>query len=184
MPRNASDYTFFWSTNHVHGWASQWFKAPFTAKITMEGVEQEVRFLTNEHWMMLHKALLFDDIDIAKEVLSIEGASKSDMAYVKSLGRKVHGFDEAVWVKNRERIVTEGTIHKFRQNPELWEKLDATGETILVEASPFDRIWGIGLSEANAISPSGGDKKWGLNLLGHALVEARRVLRAEKEEAQ
>ncbi|KAJ7057760.1 hypothetical protein C8F01DRAFT_1210980 [Mycena amicta] len=166
----------------LSGWASQWLRAPFTATVNMDGVEQEIRFLTNEHWMMLHKALLFDDLDVAREVLSIEGSSKSDMAHVKALGRKVKHFKEDLWVKHRERIVTEGSCHKFRQNKELREKLFATGDTMIVEASPFDKIWGIGLSEANAISRSGGDQKWGLNLLGKALVEARRVLREEEQE--
>jgi ribA/ribD-fused uncharacterized protein len=104
------------------------------------------------------------------------------MAYVKKLGRKVGGFDEDVWVQHRERIVTEGTVHKFRQNADLRAKLFATGETMLVEASPFDKIWGIGCSEANAISRAG--NSWGLNLLGKALVEARRVLREEEQEGR
>ncbi|KAJ6486783.1 hypothetical protein C8R45DRAFT_268428 [Mycena sanguinolenta] len=181
MPRtgaDAADYTFFWSTNHVNGWASQWYPAPFTATVNIDGVDQEIKFLSNEHWMMLHKALLFSDYDAAKEVLSIDGTSKQDMAEVKRLGRTVANFKEDVWVDNRERIVTEGTIHKFRQNPDLREKLFATGETMIVEASPYDKIWGIGCSEANALSGA----KWGLNLLGKALVEARRVLREEEVE--
>ncbi|KAJ7136121.1 DUF1768-domain-containing protein [Mycena epipterygia] len=180
MPRDAADYTFFWSTNHVNGWASQWYRAPFTATVSMDGVDQEITFLSNEHWMMLQKAMLFSDMDVAHEVLSIDGTSKSDMARVKALGRKVKEFKEDVWVQHRERIVTEGTVHKFRQNEDLKEKLFATGETMIVEASPFDKIWGIGCSEANAISRGG--NKWGLNLLGKALVEARRVLREEAGE--
>ncbi|KAJ6590493.1 hypothetical protein DFH09DRAFT_1074116 [Mycena vulgaris] len=183
MPRDASDYTFFWSTNHVNfysGWASQWYPASFTATVNMDGVDQEITFASNEHWMMLQKALLFSDVDVAHEVLEIEGTSKSDMAHVKALGRKVQNFKEDVWVEHRERIVTEGTVHKFRQNADLRAKLFATGETIIAEASPFDRIWGIGCSEANAISRTG--DKWGLNLLGKALVEARRVLREEESQ--
>ncbi|KAF7289970.1 DUF1768 domain-containing protein [Mycena indigotica] len=176
MPRTAEDYTFFWSTNHVNGWASQWYKAPFLATVKMGDVQQEIRFLSNEHWMMFQKALLFNDLEIAKEVLSVEGTTKPDMAYVKSLGRRVSGFKEDVWVKHREQIVTEGTCHKFRQNEELKMKLFATGNTILVEASPSDSIWGIGQSEANALSSN---KKWGLNLLGKALVVARETLREE-----
>ncbi|KAJ7039893.1 hypothetical protein C8F04DRAFT_1219963 [Mycena alexandri] len=180
MPRNASDYTFFWSTNHVNGWASQWYRAPFTSTVNLDGADQQIRFLSNEHWMMLHKALLFHDNAVAKEVLSIDGTSKQDMARVKALGRKVKNFKEDVWVQHRERIVTEGTIHKFRQNGDIRTKLFATGETMLVEASPFDKIWGIGCSEENAISRGG--NTWGLNLLGKALVEARRVLREEAAE--
>ncbi|KAJ7669037.1 DUF1768-domain-containing protein [Mycena rosella] len=179
MPRDAADYTFFWSTNHVNGWASQWYPAPFKATVKLDGVDQEVDFPSNEHWMMLQKALLFSDEEVAHEVLAIAGTSKQDCARVKALGRRVRGFDEGVWAAHRERIVVAGTVHKFRQNADLRAKLFATGETVLVEASPFDRIWGIGCSEKDAISRSG--DKWGLNLLGKALVEARRVLREEEE---
>ncbi|KAK7046761.1 DUF1768 domain-containing protein [Favolaschia claudopus] len=177
--RSAADFTFFWSTNHINGWASQWYRAPFTATVHMKGVDQEILFLSNEHWMMLQKALLFADHEIADEVLSVQGTSKEDMAKVKKLGRRVKGFKEDVWVENRERIVTEGTIHKFRQNADLRRKLFATGDTMFVEASPFDRIWGIGFTEQSALSQDEGE--WGLNLLGKALVEARRVLREEEK---
>ncbi|KAF7349193.1 DUF1768 domain-containing protein [Mycena sanguinolenta] len=188
MPRDATgqrdpaDYTFFYGTNHVNGWASQWYRAPFTATVNIDGVDQEVEFPTTEHWMMLHKALLFSDFDVAREVLSTDGTSKQDMTKVKRLGRKVKNFKEDVWVKNRERIVLEGSLHKFRQNTELKEKLFATGETTIVEASPRDRIWGIGCGQAKAMS--GVKFKWGLNLLGRALVKARTVLREEEGEAE
>ncbi|KAJ6499557.1 hypothetical protein C8R47DRAFT_293400 [Mycena vitilis] len=177
--RDPKDYTFFWSTNHVNGWASQWYMSKFIATVKWDGAEKEVEFLSNEHWMMLRKALLFADYDVAKEVLTISGTSKQDMAAVKALGRKVKNFDETKWVKYREGIVRQGTEHKFRQNDELRKKLFATGETTIVEASPFDRIWGIGVDEAKALSRK---DKWGLNLLGYALMDARRKLR--EEEAQ
>ncbi|KAF7323805.1 DUF1768 domain-containing protein [Mycena kentingensis (nom. inval.)] len=179
MPLSREDCTFFWSTNHVNGHFSQWYRAPFTTTVNIDGVEQETCFLTNEHWMMFHKALLFGDLDVANEVLAVEGTSKGDMGYVKGLGRKVKGFKEEIWVQHRERIVTEGSVLKYRQNAELKEKLFATGETIIVEASPFDKIWGIGVSEEKAISMAGAE--WpGLNLLGKALMEARRILREEE----
>ncbi|KAJ7627689.1 hypothetical protein DFH06DRAFT_733362, partial [Mycena polygramma] len=170
-------YTFFWSTNHVNGWASQWYKAPFTATVKWDGAEKEIGFLSNEHWMILRKALLFSDYDVAKEVLAITGTSKQDMAAVKALERKVKNFDEAKWVKYREGIARQGTEHKFRQNDELRKKLFATEETTIVEASPFGRIWGIGVDEAKALSRK---DKWGLNLLGYALMDARRKLREEE----
>ncbi len=66
------------------------------------------------------------------------------MAYIKSLGRKVKGFGDATWVANRERIVLEGNLLKFRQIEELKKKLLATGDKVIVEASPRDRIWGVG----------------------------------------
>lgn len=72
----------------------------------------------------------------------------------------------------------EGTVLKFRQNPDLRSKLDATGDKIIVEASPLDKIWGIGLAEKSALEK--GEKAWrGLNLLGKALMKARTILREE-----
>ncbi|KAI1787103.1 hypothetical protein LXA43DRAFT_738044 [Ganoderma leucocontextum] len=111
---------------------------------------------------------------------------------VKALGRKVKNFDDETWVRERGRIVLEGSLHKFRQNPQLRRELFGTGERELVEASPLDRIWGIGLGEKKARETCGSDaqggKGWGLNLLGKALVEARAILReefkAEEEEGQ
>ncbi|KAH9477865.1 N-glycosidase [Psilocybe cubensis] len=93
------------------------------------------------------------------------------MRYVKGLGRKVQGFDEETWVAAREKIVLEGNLLKFQQNPEIKEKLMATGSKHIVEASPRDRIWGIGFGEKNAM---GQKERWGLNLLGKALEKTRK----------
>ena len=99
---------------------------------------------------------------------------------VKALGRKVKGFDEATWVRERTRIVLEGTLHKFRQNAELRAELFMTGDKELVEASPLDRVWGIGFGERNA----GGNRgRWGANLLGRCVEDVRGGLREEKEKA-
>jgi len=77
-----------------------------------------------------------------------------------------------------EHIVLEGTLLKFRQNPHLRRLLDATGDKMIVEASPLDKIWGIGLGEKEALEK--GEKGWrGLNLLGKALMQARAILRDE-----
>lgn len=132
------------------------------------GEEEEVTFPSAEHWMMVQKALLFKDVERAREMLEVE-----DMASVKALGRKVENFNEDEWVSARERIVLEGNLHKFRQNDELKDKLLATGTLKLVEASPRDRIWGIGFGEKNALKNR---ERWGLNLLGSALEQTRRML--------
>ncbi|CAK5272994.1 unnamed protein product [Mycena citricolor] len=173
-----SGYTFFWSTDHVNGWASQWYAAPL-AQVNIDGNEETIHFPSNEHWMMLasHAGL---QLNVVEKVRAIKGTSKSELSAVKKLGRQVKNFDDVIWVKHRERIVTEGSVHKFRQNGELRAKLFATGDTCLVEASPRDRIWGIGCSEANALSGKG-EKKWGMNLLGKALVNARAILREEEQ---
>ncbi|TEB23600.1 DUF1768-domain-containing protein [Coprinellus micaceus] len=163
MPLTADDYVFFWKTNERYGWASQWYPSPFTATVTMDGEEQEVTFQSAEHWMMVQKALLFEDDAVAKEIIEIEGVSSGDMATVKALGRKVSNFNDDTWKANRDRIVLEGNLHKFRQHPELKESLLGTGEKALVEASPRDRIW----------------DRWGLNLLGEALEKTRDMLRKD-----
>jgi len=138
--------------------------------MTLDQKPQEVDLPSVEHYMMLRKALLFNDISIAKKILEVTGASSSDMAYVKQLGRKVQGFDEETWVEAREQIVLEGNILKFQQNDILREKLLSTAGKKLVEASPRDRIWGVGFGEKNVLRQK---DRWGLNLLGKALERTR-----------
>jgi len=115
--------------------------------------------------MMYHKALLFDDSDVATQILA---ATKP--IEVKALGRQVKNFDDKIWVENRYRIVKEGNILKFTQHLDLKEKLLMTKGKMLVEAAPRDRIWGIGYGAKNALANK---DKWGLNLLGQVLVEIR-----------
>ncbi|KAJ3513148.1 hypothetical protein NLJ89_g3117 [Agrocybe chaxingu] len=172
------DYFFFWKPHEIHGWGSQWFRSPFTVTVTIDegGEPEEVTFPTAEHWMMFKKALLFKDAEMAREIIGVKGVGSTDMAHVKSLGRKVSGFIEDTWVKERERIVLEGNLHKFRQNEDLKEKLLATGDKVIVEASPRDRVWGVGFGEKNALNQR---DRWGLNLLGKVLEETRGVLREE-----
>jgi ribA/ribD-fused uncharacterized protein len=138
--------------------------------------------------MMYHKALLFSDTSTASEILFT-----SDAKTIKALGRKVHPWDEAKWLANRERIVQEASYFKFKngkayledERDEKWklsdlkEALLKTGERELVEASPFDKIWGIGFAPDKVPVNR---KKWGLNLLGKALMDARSRLKKEEEE--
>lgn len=143
---------------------SQWWPSPFT----VDGVD----YASAEHWMMAGKARLFGDAEAAGRAV----AAKSP-AEAKKVGRLVRGFDEAVWERERYGLVVAGSVHKFGQDPELRAFLRNTGDRVLVEASPLDRIWGIGLAadDPRAADPSA----WrGLNLLGFALMEARERLRA------
>lgn len=142
---------------------SQWWPSPFT----VEGVE----YATAEHWMMASKARLFKDADAERAALTA-----ANPALAKKAGRLVRGFDESVWQRERYGIVLVGSLHKFGQDAALREYLLATGDRVLVEASPMDRIWGIGLA---ADAPQAADpERWrGLNLLGFALTEARERLR-------
>lgn len=144
---------------------SQWWPAPFTA--------DGVTYASAEHWMMAGKARLFGDTEAAEQAV----AAKSP-AQAKKVGRLVRDFDGTLWERERYRLVVAGSVHKFGQNPELGGFLLGTDDRVLVEASPMDRIWGIGLA---ADDPRAEDPAtWrGLNLLGFALMEARAALRDE-----
>lgn len=143
---------------------SQWFPTPFE----VDGVS----YASAEHYMMAGKARLFDDAQTLERILV--AATPAD---AKQLGRQVQGFDGAQWDAACFDIVVRGNLAKFSQHPALAEFLLATGEQVLVEASPVDRIWGIGLAaeDKKASQP----EKWrGLNLLGFALMEVRSALLA------
>lgn len=138
---------------------SQWYGAPFTL--------QGRTFPTAEHYMMYGKAVLFGDTATAEKILAAPNPGAA-----KALGRAVRGFVQGTWEEHRSRIVVEGNEAKFGQNPDLRAFLLATRKKVLVEASPTDRIWGIGLAEddPHAANPL----TWrGLNLLGFALMIAR-----------
>jgi ribA/ribD-fused uncharacterized protein len=163
-------YLFFWGHHPAKDGQigkscfSQWWATSFE----LNGVV----YPTAEHYMMAEKARLFGDTTIYEKILI---ASHPNAA--KKLGREVKGFDEAVWTQHCFAIVVQGNEAKFGQNPELKQFLLNTGERILVEASPIDRIWGIGLAESDpgVANP----KQWrGQNLLGFALMQVRTRLRA------
>ncbi|MFJ2841384.1 NADAR family protein [Streptomyces griseofuscus] len=143
---------------------SQWWPSPF--------VVDGRRYATAEHWMMAAKAWLFDDAEAERHVLAA-----AHPAQAKKAGRLVRGFDEAIWERERFRIVVEGSVHKFAADPALRAFLLNTGERVLVEASPVDRVWGIGLTADDEAAQD--PERWrGLNLLGFALMEARAELAA------
>ncbi|PUA29532.1 MAG: hypothetical protein B0W54_02815 [Cellvibrio sp. 79] len=158
------EYVFFWGhrqsgSNITKSCFSQWFPAGFAV--------DSVQYKSAEHFMMAEKAKLFGDSDIHQKI--IEAATPDE---AKSLGRKVKGFVSDIWDEKRFDIVVKGNLAKFSQNEALKNYLLSTGSKILVEASPVDSIWGIGLAEADerAKSPA----LWqGLNLLGFALMQAR-----------
>jgi len=142
---------------------SQWWPAPFCV--------DDIDYRTAEHFMMAEKARLFGDGDA--ECAAIEAAHPSE---AKNAGRLVRGFDDEVWASRRFEIVVRANIAKFGQHDDLLTYLQGTGHRVLVEASPRDRIWGIGLGarDERATDPS----QWrGLNLLGFALMAARDQLR-------
>lgn len=157
-----SGFAFFWTTKD---YMSNWHLSPFT----IDGV----LFNCAEQWMMYSKAMLFGDTYIAKEILADPNPRNQ-----KALGRKVSGFVSEIWEQECFAIMVKGCLQKFLQNPDLKEKLLATDDLVLVEASPYDTIWGIGMDETHpdATNP----KKWlGLNLLGLVLMEVRLLLREQ-----
>lgn len=164
-------WLFFWGHRPPRGGGigpgclSQWWEAEFTA--------DGHTFRTAEHYMMFHKALLFGDEAAAKAILDADHPGAA-----KALGRQVRDFDETLWREQRYGIVVRGSLAKFGQHPPLRGFLLATRDRVLVEASPLDRIWGIGLAadDEQAASPAA----WrGRNLLGFALMDARDALAPE-----
>ncbi|HVV84202.1 MAG TPA: NADAR family protein [Kofleriaceae bacterium] len=154
-------FTFFWRPDSPF---SQWYARAFT----VDGVS----FACAEQFMMHGKARLFGDAEVAAQILATP-----DPRTQKALGRKVRSFDEHRWRKAREEIVYAGNRAKFTQHADLLAELLATAGTELVEASPMDTIWGIGLSSSN---PRALDRAtWrGQNLLGRILTRLRDDLAA------
>ncbi len=153
----------FWQPPGVFG---QWTASRF--------VVDGQQYSCAEQYMMAEKARLFGDEQVRAQIL----ASGSPREH-KALGRKVTGFEQEIWEAQRLEIVVQGNRAKFGQNPQMRAALLATGDKILVEASPMDRIWGVGL---RADDPRAHDQTtWrGENLLGVALMRVRDELRAEE----
>lgn len=158
-----NQYTFFWC-----GPFSQWYPSQFEDD-DCDG-ERTLHFNCAEQYMMYWKAILFGNQRIAEEILKEPRASRQ-----QALGRTVKRFDQEAWDKVKEDVVFNGNVLKYDQNHQLYTLLAATQGTTLVEASPKDTIWGIGLSEDD---PRCLDRtQWlGQNLLGKVLTEVREHL--------
>jgi ribA/ribD-fused uncharacterized protein len=162
-------YIFFWGhTNKFNEEVgkfcfSQWFESPFTV--------DNITYKTAEHWMMAHKALLFKDRNIFDKIINCDKPGEA-----KELGRQVLGYDEQTWNEKKFDIVKLGNIHKFNQHSKFADYLLKTEVRVLVEASPDDTIWGIGISQdSNDIENI---YAWrGQNLLGFALMATRDFLK-------
>ncbi|MEX3790875.1 NADAR family protein [Paraburkholderia sp. BR14374] len=159
--RTIGNYTAFFGADDV---LSNWHPCRFTY--------HGVSFTCVEQFMMYAKAKLFDDETSAAKILAA-----TDPMTQKKLGRKVANFDLDIWVARRESIVFVGCREKFAQSHELRSVLLATAPTVLVEASPYDRIWGVGLGERDPRLTD--ESQWrGQNLLGIALMKVRDALAA------
>jgi ribA/ribD-fused uncharacterized protein len=162
---NPVDFLFFWGHTptkdgqigpHVF---SQWWPSPFR-------VDGET-YLTAEHFMMGEKARLFADEETRSRIMAARTPAQA-----KKLGREVRKFNESVWREHRLEIVTRGSVAKFSSDDSMRAYLLNTGDRVLVEASPMDRIWGIGRAATQSDVDRASTWK-GLNLLGFALMAAR-----------
>ncbi len=153
--RIENGYTFFWREN-----LSQWDMTSFHDN-------GGIIYTCAEQYMMYKKALLFGDEEIAQLILDASHPNE-----MKSLGRKVRGFNPDIWNANATAIVYQGNMYKFKHNAHLLESLMNTSGTILVEASPYDKVWGIGLAESDDRCLYQEDWQ-GVNWLGYTLTNLR-----------
>lgn len=151
------NHAFFWKQ-----WPSNWEASPF--------VICGDRYCCVEQWMMAEKARLFQDVESLQAIMATTSPAKQ-----KELGRQIQGYDDARWAEVRYDVVLQGTLAKYQQNLELLQLLLDTDDLILVEASPYDRIWGIGMGvkDPELLDQS----KWGLNLLGRAITNSRDLIK-------
>lgn len=160
--RRTDQHTFFFTERDVF---SNWYRSTFTCwGQTFNCVEQA---------MMWAKAITFNDTETAAKILRTPHPKTQ-----KALGREVKGYVDAVWDAKRVQVVEEAAYAKFTQNPSARVALLATAGTVLVEASPFDRLWGVGLGQDDPRI----DDRWqwrGANKLGYALTRLRVRLVAE-----
>ncbi|KAK3652984.1 hypothetical protein LTR56_004934 [Elasticomyces elasticus] len=178
---------WFWREfEEPYGYLSQWYECPFE----VDGVT----YLTAEMWMMIEKAKLFGDKETAQKMMETTIPAEH-----QALGRKAKGFDRKKWDQresaivhhrieyllltlapsDKSRIVEEGNYHKFTKSKtkrEMLGMLMATGDRELVEASPTDRIWGVGFGAATAEENRA---DWGENRLGKAIMAVRDLLKQE-----
>ena len=156
-------YVFFWG-----GTFSQWCPSEFT----IEGVTYNCA----EQYMMAKKAMLFNDSNAYEQIMKTSHPSTQ-----KAIGRKVKGFNKEAWEKVCRGYVYDANYAKFTQNPKMLKELMDTGDREIVEASPEDKIWGIGLHESDARVHD--KSQWqGTNWLGEAIMNVRKTLKKVKIE--
>ena len=157
---------FFWKTDEPYGFLSNWYPCILQRwNYTLHSSEQ---------YFMAEKAAFFHDDEIYSEILKTDSPHKC-----KELGRMVRGFNSERWDTEKVTAMMTANRCKYMGNPDLMKKLLATGDALLVEASPYDGIWGIKLSaeEAAKLPP----EEWpGLNLLGKVLMALREEFRLHR----
>lgn len=159
-------FLFFWKhdTEDFYACFSQWYPSDF--------VVDGVHYNCAEQYMMAEKARIFCDEKTREKILCT-----ADPERIKKLGREVKNFNAERWDNLSEEVVLKGNLHKYGQNKDIMNILLDTGHKIFVEASPYDRIWGIGMT-ADVAYRHGCPRAWkGLNKLGFILTEVRDILR-------
>ena len=156
---NEQNDIFFWTNHYMSNFSA--------SKIE----ENNIIFNCVEQYFMYHKCMLFNS-DNTKLISLILNETKP--IKIKQFGRKVLNYSEVIWSEKRYEIMLNGLRLKFNQNENLKKKLILTNNKNLYEASPYDRIWGIGYTKTNALKTD--KSKYGLNLLGKALMELRSEL--------
>ena len=158
MERITNTHIFFWGSE-----LSNWYVCVFKYK----GHE----FRNSEQAFMWEKAMHFNDITIANEILKEPNPRRN-----KELGRKVRNFNGEEWAKVSLKYMIDINYVKWSSNDKLKKLLLSTDNKILVEASPYDTIWGIGIhwDDDDVLD----EKKWkGTNWLGKSLMEVRNKIR-------
>ena len=160
-------FIFFWGNRKsakgvTRTCFSQWYECDF--------VIDGIAYRCAEQFMMAEKARLFGDEENLQKIL----VAKTPKT-MKALGRKVKGYDAELWNAHKFEIVVKGNIAKFSQNEDLKSFLRSTADKVLVEASPYDQIWGIGMKATD--EGVNDPHQWkGTNLLGFALMQVRDLL--------
>lgn len=149
----------------------------YPCEIRVDTDKGEIVFKSSEQYFMWQKAMFFKDEEIAEQILEADSPAEA-----KKLGRKVKNYDDAAWSKNRADAMYKAVLLKFKQNKDLKDIIlaDEFKDKGFVEGSPYDKIWGVGISWDDPLIAD--EKNWrGENLLGKTLDKVRRALKEETE---
>lgn len=160
----------FFRETEEYGFLSNFYYSPFTVSYMNEDGVKSYEFKTAEHAVHFFKAMLFNDIETADKIMKAKTPKEA-----KILGREVKNFNDFTWNNNKEVIYFDVIKAKFtdERNKDIKQKLIDTGDSILVECSPYDRIWGIGYAKESSEFICKEFDKWGQNLLGKVLMRVR-----------
>lgn len=164
----------FFRETEEYGFLSNFYYSPFTVSYMNEDGVKSYEFKTAEHAVHFFKAKLFGDLETANKITMTDYPKVA-----KNLGRTVKNFDSSIWDLNKRAIYFDVIKAKFtdERNKDIRQRLIDTGDSILVECSPYDRIWGIGYSKESSEFICKEFDKWGQNLLGKVLMKVRDSIR-------